>query len=97
VANSGGQPGNQNAKKAKRWEGALARALNRAVNGAGVEAGLDKIADTVVGLAMSGDQPAWKEISERFDGKVAQTIAGSDTEPPIRVEAIQLIPMVAGE
>ncbi len=81
--------GNQNARKAKRWEGALTRALARVAEGAGVEAGLDKIADVVVAAAIDGDRDAWQEVANRLDGKVPQAIiGGNDEDPAIKLEAI---------
>jgi hypothetical protein len=72
---SAGPPiGNQNARKAKRWENALTRALARAAEGQGFEAGLDKVADQVVKAAVDGDKDAWQEIGNRLDGKAHQSI-----------------------
>jgi hypothetical protein len=89
VATSGAQPGNQNAKKAKLWEQALKRALARASN-ATIDAGLDKIADTVVSQAMEGNKDAWQEIGQRLDGKVPQAlIGGDDDDPPLKFEKIE--------
>ena len=78
---SGGQPGNQNAAKAKRWQKALERALAR-FSGSTVDDGLDKIADNVVALAASNDKWAVDELANRIDGKPAQTISG-DPEAPL--------------
>ena len=70
---AGGAPvGNQNAKKAKRWQEALARALAR-FSGESVDKGLDMVADKVVAAAAAGDRPAWEEIGNRFDGKPHQS------------------------
>jgi DNA topoisomerase IA len=69
---SGGQQGNKNAAKTKRWQKALERALSRYAGD--VDAGLDKLADKVVLAADSGEVIAWKEIAERMDGKAQQTI-----------------------
>lgn len=96
MAEIGAQPGNQNARKAKIWEQALKRALARASN-ATVDAGLDKIADTVVSQAMEGNKDAWQEIGQRLDGKVPQALIGGDDEDaPIKVEQI-LIRAVDGQ
>lgn len=73
---SGGQVGNRNAAKAKRWQKALERALARSSN-QDTDAGLDEIADTVVASAKSGDTQAWKEIGDRMDGKVPQGLEHS--------------------
>lgn len=89
MAESGAQPGNQNAKKAKLWEQALRRALAR-VSKATVDAGLDKIAETVVTQAMEGNKDAWQEIGNRLDGKVPQAlIGGDDDDPAIRIGIVE--------
>lgn len=84
---SGGQPGNQNAAKSKPWQNALRRALARKAGE--VDLGLDGIADQVVADAYAGDKDAWKEIAERIDGKVAQSITGPD-DGPLIVEVIRI-------
>lgn len=87
---SGGQPGNQNAKKAKKWQEALARALARAVGT--VDSGLDKVADQVVAQAMAGEKDAWQEIGNRFDGKPAQAITGGDDDDsPVSIRIIERV------
>lgn len=84
---SAGAPiGNQNARKAKRWENALTRALARVAEGQGFEAGLDRVADQVVAAALNGDKDAWTEVANRLDGKPAQAvIGGSDDDPAIKI------------
>jgi hypothetical protein len=79
---SGAQPGNHNAAKARRWQKALERALAR--DGGTVDGGLDPIADDVVRRAKAGDQAAQTEIGNRLDGKPAQqvTLMG-DSENPL--------------
>ena len=72
--------GNQNAKKAKRWQKALERALAR-VSNESVDAGLDGVADKLVAAAVAGDQWAIRELGDRIDGKPAQTIAGDPDNP----------------
>jgi hypothetical protein len=84
--------GNQNAKKARHWSSALDRALARVAEGAGVEAGLDKIADVVVAKAIAGDKDAWQEIAQRKDGKVPQAlIGGDDDDPAIRIAKVEIV------
>jgi hypothetical protein len=84
--------GNQNAKKARLWSSALDRALARAAEGAGVEAGLDKIADKVVAGAINGDKDCWQEVAQRKDGKVPQGIIGGDeNDPAISVNVIERV------
>lgn len=79
--------GNQNAKKAKRWQKAIERALARASN-SDIDAGLDKAADKLVQAASEGDQWALKELGDRIDGKAVQPIAGDDDSPPLQVKGV---------
>lgn len=91
MATIGGQPGNQNAKKAKRWADALNRALARYESGE-IRAGeaLDKIAEKVVGQALAGDKDSWQEVANRLDGKVPQAIiGGDDDDPPLRIAKVE--------
>ncbi len=50
---------------------------------------LSLIADALVNKAMTGDVAAIKEIADRVDGKAVQPIAGSDEDPPIRLQLIE--------
>lgn len=77
--------GNQFAKKAKLWEGALKRALARKAAG-NLEHGLDALADRVVSQAIDdGSKDAWQEIGNRLDGKPAQAVTiGGDEDNPVR-------------
>ncbi len=85
MADRGGQPGNQNAVRAKRWREAILRALAR--KSGSVEAGLDAAADKLAALAIDdGDKWALEEIGNRLDGKPAQVIAGDDDLPPVKLE-----------
>jgi hypothetical protein len=70
------QPGNQHARKGKQWFDALRKECVQ-------KDALGKIAETVVMLAVSGEQWAIQEIANRFDGKPAQAIevSGPDGEP----------------
>lgn len=76
----GGQPGNKNAVKGKRYEGALWHELCAMDIESGAESGatLRKIARTQIISAIGGDIPAAKEIADRLDGKPAQAITGAD-------------------
>jgi hypothetical protein len=71
--------GNQNARKAKDWEGALRRALAQYED---VEAkvrpgeALRKIAENVVKLALAGSKDAITEIACRLDGKPTEHVVG---------------------
>jgi hypothetical protein len=49
-----------------------------------LEAGLDKLADRVVALALSGDKWALEEIGNRLDGKPTPA---PDEMPPCRTAA----------
>ena len=87
MAQSGGQPGNQNAKKAKLFEGALKRALARAAES--VDGGIDKVADSLVAAGIAGEQWAVREVADRLDGKAPQgvTISG-DEDSPLRISGV---------
>lgn len=81
----GAPVGNQNAKKAKRWQDALVKALARYQSADGkIQAGqaLDKLAEKVVEEALAGSKDAWQEIGNRLDGKPAQAIIGGDEDDP---------------
>lgn len=87
----GAPAGNQNARKAKRWQDALVKALTRFESEEQkVKAGeaLDKIAERVVGFALMGDKDSIQEIGNRLDGKPAQAIVGDDEHDPITVKEI---------
>lgn len=56
----------------KPWRDAIRRAVNRRVQGDGDPKALDKLAEQLVALGMSGDVPAIKEIGDRLDGKPRQ-------------------------
>ena len=77
--------GNHNAAKGKRWQDALHKALTRFQTDDGaIKAGeaLDKIAETVVKLALMGEKDAWQEIGNRLDGKPHQSMDVAYTELP---------------
>jgi hypothetical protein len=77
-------PGNQYARKAKDWENALRRALDRYEKGEIVSGmALAKIAEKVVEKALEGDTKAIEEIANRLDGKPAQSteLSGPDGGP----------------
>ena len=87
----GAPVGNQNARKAKRWQDALVKALTRYESvEQRVKAGeaLDKIAERVVSLALLGDKDSWQEIGNRLDGKPAQVLIGDDDEAPITLRGV---------
>jgi hypothetical protein len=69
--------GNQNARKAKDWEGALRRALSQYEDaGQQIRPGeaLKKIAENVVKLALAGSKDAIAEIANRLDGKATEHV-----------------------
>ncbi len=70
--------GNQNAKEGRIWRDTLRRAL-LAEDGKRLRA----IADALVSKAEEGDVPAIREIGDRLDGKVAQSVemTGADGGP----------------
>lgn len=83
--------GNQNARKAKAWEGALRAALAQFSTPDGrIKPGeaLRNIAEVVVARALAGDKDAVKEIGDRLDGKPAQAITGPEGGP-VQLETIR--------
>jgi hypothetical protein len=91
--------GNQNAKKAKRWQDALNKALARYESEDGkIKAGeaLDKVAETVVLQALAGNKDAWQEIGNRLDGKVPQPVVGDDDAPPVTIRGFVELVRPAG-
>lgn len=87
----GGQPGNTNAAKAKRWRDAIDRALERRCKSEGI-AELDRLAEKYLDAveAMSdGEKPSiagFSDLRDTLDGKPAQavTLAG-DEEQPLKI------------
>ena len=65
--------GNTNKIKNNKWVEAIKRAIARMGNST-ISAGLDKIADKVVGMALQGDPWAITEIGNRIDGKARQQV-----------------------
>ena len=68
----GAPHGNQNARNSRLVADAIRRAL--AKSGGSLAAGLDKIADKLVGAAEAGQQWAISEIADRLDGRPKQTL-----------------------
>lgn len=83
----GAPVGNQNAKRAKRYQKAIERALANACGGS-VDDGLDKAAAMLVTACFAGEQWAIKELGDRIDGKPAQVLIGDDDEPPIKLKGV---------
>lgn len=63
--------GNKNAVKNKIWSDAIRRAVLQGKR-------LDKLAEAIITAAEGGDISAIKEIGDRLEGKVTQTIAGEN-------------------
>lgn len=88
----GGAPlGNQNAAKAKRWQQAIDRALDRRSKSDGI-AELDRLADiyldTIEEMTASTDKrgpsiAGFADFADRIDGKASQPIVGADDGPVI--------------
>ena len=72
MATSGGQPGNQNALKSKRWISAVDRALAKRSKAAGIEE-LDRLADKFLDEVEAEGINGYKELADRLDGKPHQT------------------------
>jgi len=69
--------GNQNARKAKDWEGALRRALSQyedPENKIRPGEALKRIAENVIKLALAGSKDAISEIANRLDGKATEHV-----------------------
>ena len=79
-------PGNQYAAKAKQWQMAIERALDK--RGAGDRhAALNDLAEQLLVKAQEGEGWALKELGDRLDGKPAQTL-GTDPDRPLQIEQI---------
>ena len=89
---SGGQPGNNNAAKAKQFYDGLRRALAR--SGKTVDGGLNKVCDQLVLAALDGQQWAIKEVADRIDGRPAQSLdVGNKPGETFDVTSYGLIPL----
>lgn len=98
MAQSGGQPGNQNAAKGRRWSDAIDRALAKRSKAAGIQE-LDRLAeqflDTVEAMTNGTDKRApsiagFSELADRLDGKAPQSITG-DGGGPVIVEVVRFV------
>jgi hypothetical protein len=90
----GAPAGNQNAAKAKVWNAAIKRALERrsASRTDGIKE-IDALAEKLLDLVAAGDLPALKEFGDRMDGKPAQALIGGDDDDPA-IKVIQRIELV---
>jgi hypothetical protein len=104
MSERGGQPGNTNAAKGRRWTDAINRALARRCKSEGI-AELDRLADkfldTVEAMAdregQFGPNPSvagFQELADRLEGKPPQTLAvGGDPEgEPLRTQVVVNFP-----
>lgn len=79
--------GNQNAVKAKRWQQAIDRALERRskVDQIGE---LDRLADEFLKAVEAEGITGYRELADRLDGKAVQTLAG-DNDSPLTVQILK--------
>lgn len=82
MAESGAQPGNQNATKNKPWRAALDRAIAQD-DGKRLRSAAEKL----LTCAAAGEPWAVKEIADRLDGKAPQAITGADGGPLVVIQA----------
>lgn len=78
--------GNQNAVKAKRWQQAIDRALEKRSKAAGIEE-LDRLAEKFLAEVEAEGISGFKELGDRLDGKPAQAITGADGGPLVVINA----------
>lgn len=84
MADSGAQPGNDNAKRGMDCRQALKRALARKSKETYRE-GLDLVMDEYVAAACDGHSWAIRDMIDRLDGKPAQAIEMSTPDGPLGV------------
>lgn len=88
MADSGGQPGNNNAGKNKPFWRAIDRAIAQD-NGKRLRDAAEKLLD----LAANGEQWAVKELGDRLDGKAHQSIdAKIDADLTVQVVRYSDVP-----
>jgi hypothetical protein len=94
----GGQPGNQNAANAKKWQAAVERAIERLARGqlhnddpdrSDFIKGMDMLAEHFIEqrLVEAHAMPFYRELGDRIDGKAAQAITGADGAAAIVINA----------
>ena len=88
MADVGGQPGNDNAKRSKIWTDAIKRAIARRYGN--LPDGLDKLADDFIKAVAEGGIPEKEMMGNRLEGKPAQTITGDD-ENPLTIQVIERV------
>lgn len=88
MAQSGGQPGNQNATKNRPWAQAIQRALRKRSKSDQIEA-LDELAEKFLNSVEEGNVADFKELGDRLDGKPSQQVVhAGDSDNPVRIEKI---------
>lgn len=80
VATSGGQPGNQNAAKGRRWHDAINRALEKKSKAEGIQE-LDRLAEEFLRHVEAEGITGFRELGDRLDGKPSQGITDGDGNP----------------
>lgn len=79
MAESGGQKGNTNGRRAKVWSQAIERALKKRSKVDQSEA-LDILAEKLLTLCDDGNLQALQELGNRIEGKPAQSVDMTITE-----------------
>jgi hypothetical protein len=87
----GAPVGNQNAARAKVWQAAILRALDKRGAGDRVKA-LDELAEFLLAACSTGELAALKELGDRLDGKPAQTIGGDPEWAPVAIQVTWVKP-----
>ena len=77
MAESGGQPGNLNAAKGRRWTQAINKALEKRSKAKGLEE-LERLAEKFLDEVEAQGMVGFKELGDRIDGRAHQTIGGQD-------------------
>lgn len=77
MAESGGQPGNQNAAKGRRWRDAIDRALAKRSKATATQE-LDRLAEKFLDDVEAQGIAGFREFGDRLDGKAPQAIVGAD-------------------
>lgn len=93
MARKGGQPGNQNAAKAKVWTAAINRALDSTKPRYQQKHAIDELAMQLIEKCYNGDLSALIELGNRLEGKPAQSLIhqGDEEGGPVRVERIKRV------
>lgn len=85
MAKRGGQPGNNNAAKAKQWSAAIERVLRKRAGRDKAKA-LDEMAEKFLTAVENGDISAWKEFGDRMEGKPSQQLVlAGDADQPLKI------------